>query len=57
MHPRQALSPLPLPSPALLDLQGALRADLAPVDATSVVPLERWDLAEQEASLGAAPIR
>ena len=38
-------------------LQGALRADLAPVDATSVVPLERWDLGEQEAVLGGAPIR
>ena len=38
-------------------LQGALRADLAPVDATSVVPLERWDLGEQEAVVGGAPIR
>ncbi|KAL4451846.1 hypothetical protein ABPG75_007508, partial [Micractinium tetrahymenae] len=37
--------------------KGALRADLAPVDATSAVPLERWDLVEQEASLGTAPMR
>ncbi len=41
----------------LLPLQGALRADLTLVDATSAVPLERWDLAEQEAALGGAPIR
>ena len=38
-------------------MQGALRLNLAPVDAASVVPLERWDLRQQEVSMGAAPIR
>jgi acyl carrier protein len=37
--------------------QRALRRGLAAVDAARVVPLGRWDLVEQEASLGAAPIR
>ena len=40
-----------------LNLQDALRGDLTPVDATSAVPLERWDLQHEEASLGTAPIR
>jgi hypothetical protein len=40
-----------------LMLQDALRRSVAAIDATGVVPLERWDLAEQEATLGAAPIR
>lgn len=34
-----------------------MRKDLAAVDAASVVPLQRWDLNEQEVSLGTAPIR
>ena len=34
-----------------------MRRDFAAVDAATVVPLERWDLTEQEASLGTAPIR
>jgi acyl carrier protein len=37
--------------------KGVMRKDLAAVDAASVVPLHRWDLHEQEASLGTAPIR
>ena len=48
------LLPCPAPRPAP---QGALRASLAPVDATTAVPLERWDLGEEEAALGGAPIR
>jgi len=34
-----------------------MRKDLAAIDAASVVPLHRWDLKEQEAYLGTAPIR
>ena len=34
-----------------------MRKDLTAIDAASVVPLQRWDLQEQEASLGSAPIR
>jgi acyl carrier protein len=37
--------------------QEVMRKDLAAVDAASVVPLQRWDLQEQELSLGTAPIR
>jgi acyl carrier protein len=34
-----------------------LRKDVSAVDAVSVVPLQRWDLNEQEVALGTAPIR
>jgi len=38
-------------------LQDALRHNINAIDASEVVPLERWDLMQQEASLGTAPIR
>ena len=37
--------------------KGALRSSMAAVDGTAVVPLERWDLQEQAAVLGTAPVR
>lgn len=38
-------------------LQEVMRHDVAAVDAATLVPLERWDLAEQESALGTAPVR
>jgi len=34
-----------------------MRQDISAVDAAIIVPLQRWDLVEQESSLGVAPIR
>lgn len=41
----------------VLFMQAALQTSLLAVDAASVVPLDRWDLRQQEAVLGDAPIR